>query len=62
MAPFFYNNTPTENKLWSEKKIVYKSQTSIIYNQVIKNVTLKKIADTVIKHYCVWYLFNCNSL
>ena len=29
---------------------------------ILKSVTVKKIPDTVIKHYCVWYLFNCNSL
>ena len=28
----------------------------------LKSVTVKKIPDTVVKHYCVWYLFNCNSL
>ena len=28
----------------------------------IKSVTVKKIPDTVVKYYCVWYLFNCNSL
>ena len=31
-------------------------------NHLIKSVTVKKIPDTVVKHYCVWYLFNCNSL
>ena len=29
---------------------------------VIKTVTVKKIPDTVVFYYCVWYLFNCNTL
>ena len=28
----------------------------------LRSVTVKKILETVVKHYCVWYLFNCNSL
>ena len=28
---------------------------------VIKTVTVKKIPDTVVFYYCVWYLFNCNT-
>ena len=32
------------------------------YSGYIKSVTVKKIPDTIVKHYCVWYLFNCNSL
>ena len=31
-------------------------------NFEIKSVTVKKIPETVVKHYCVRYLFNCNSL
>ena len=28
----------------------------------IKTVTVKKIPDTIVFYYCVWYLFNCNNL
>ena len=28
----------------------------------IKTVTVKKIVDTVVKHYYVYYPFNCNTL
>ena len=31
-------------------------------NPKIKTVTVKKIPDTVVFYYCVWYLFNCNTL
>ena len=29
---------------------------------MLKTVTVKKIVDTVVKHYCVYYPFNCNTL
>ena len=34
----------------------------IRYNSILKSVTVKKIPDTVVRHFCVWYRFNCNGL
>ena len=42
-----------ERKIFSKKNL---------RRRKIKSVTVKKIPDTVVKYYCVWYLFNCNTL